>query len=83
MIASTAIDSFGIFPPTFTFQVKISIGHEFYVTTDDKYAEQGSSDYLYIDYKNLPKKVEVGRNIFIDDGKNSKKSQGRFDSSLF
>lgn len=49
-------------------QVKISIGHEFYVTTDEKYAEQGSDKYLYIDYKNLPKKVEVGRNIFIDDG---------------
>ncbi|KAK0519438.1 Pyruvate kinase [Tilletia horrida] len=48
--------------------VKISQGHEFYVTTDDKYADQCSDKYMYIDYKNLPKKVEVGRTIFIDDG---------------
>ncbi|CEH18766.1 pyruvate kinase [Ceraceosorus bombacis] len=48
--------------------VKISQGHEFYVTMDDAYAEKGSADYLYIDYKNLAKKVEVGRQIFIDDG---------------
>ncbi|PWN45047.1 pyruvate kinase [Ceraceosorus guamensis] len=48
--------------------VKISQGHEFYVTMDDAYAEKGSADYLYIDYKNLARKVEVGRQIFIDDG---------------
>jgi pyruvate kinase len=48
--------------------VKISTGHEFYVTTDDAYAEKCSATHLYIDYKNLAKKVEVGRQIFIDDG---------------
>lgn len=48
--------------------VKIARGHEFYVTTNDKYAESCSDKYLYIDYKNLPKKVEVGRTIYVDDG---------------
>ncbi|SPO19800.1 probable pyruvate kinase [Ustilago trichophora] len=48
--------------------VKIPMGHEFYVTTDDAYAEKCSLEYLYIDYKNLANKVEVGRTIFIDDG---------------
>lgn len=48
--------------------VKITAGHEFYVTMDDKYAEACSDQYLYIDYKNLAKKVEVGRTIYIDDG---------------
>ncbi|PWN27275.1 pyruvate kinase [Jaminaea rosea] len=48
--------------------VKVSMGHEFYVTTDDKYAEACSPEYLYIDYKNLAKKVEKGRTIYIDDG---------------
>lgn len=48
--------------------VKIQIGHEFYVTTDDQYADKCSDKYLYIDYKNLPKKVEVGKLIYVDDG---------------
>lgn len=48
--------------------VKIAMGHEFYVTTDDAYAEKCSDKHLYIDYKNLAKKVDVGRQIFIDDG---------------
>lgn len=48
--------------------VKISIGHEFYVTTDEQYADKGSDKYLYIDYKNLAKKVDVGKLIYVDDG---------------
>ena len=48
--------------------VKISMGHEFYVTTNDEFADKCSLEYLYIDYKNLAKKVEVGRTIYVDDG---------------
>jgi pyruvate kinase len=44
------------------------MGHEFYVTTDPQYAEKCSDKYLYIDYSNLAKKVDVGKSIFIDDG---------------
>ena len=38
------------------------------VTTDEHFADKCSAEHLYIDYKNLPKKVEPGRQIFIDDG---------------
>lgn len=48
--------------------VKITAGHEFYVTMDEQYAASGSDKYLFIDYKNLAKKVEKGRVIYIDDG---------------
>ena len=48
--------------------VKITAGHEFYVTMDEKYAQACSAEHLYIDYKNLAKKVEKGRIIYIDDG---------------
>jgi pyruvate kinase len=44
------------------------MGHEFYVTTDPQYADKCSDKYLYIDYVNLAKKVEVGKFIYIDDG---------------
>ncbi len=48
--------------------VKITAGHEFYVTTNDEYADKCSATHLYIDYKNLPKKVEPGKTIYVDDG---------------
>lgn len=48
--------------------VKIKAGHEMIVTTDEHFADKCSAEHLYIDYKNLPKKVEPGRQIFIDDG---------------
>lgn len=38
------------------------------MTTNDKYAEACSAEHLYIDYKNLPQKVEPGRVIYVDDG---------------
>ena len=47
---------------------KISMGHEFIVTTDPQYAEKCSAEYLFIDYENLPAKVKPGRVIFVDDG---------------
>lgn len=46
----------------------IDAGHEFYVTTDDAYAAKCSPQYLYIDYKNLPKMIAPGKKIYIDDG---------------
>ncbi|WFD01486.1 pyruvate kinase [Malassezia obtusa] len=43
-------------------------GREFIVTTDKEYAEKCSADHLYIDYENLPQKVQPDRIIYIDDG---------------
>ncbi|KIJ68560.1 hypothetical protein HYDPIDRAFT_173245 [Hydnomerulius pinastri MD-312] len=48
--------------------VPIKAGHEFTITTDDKYNESCSSEYLWLDYKNLPKVTAPGKLIFIDDG---------------
>ncbi|KAF9229173.1 pyruvate kinase [Gyrodon lividus] len=48
--------------------VPIKAGHEFIITTDDKYSESCGSDYLWLDYKNLPKVTAPGKPIYIDDG---------------
>lgn len=37
-------------------------------SVDDQYADEGNEEIIYIDYKNLPKVIEVGKTIFIDDG---------------
>ncbi|KAI0687765.1 pyruvate kinase [Cytidiella melzeri] len=48
--------------------IPIKAGHEFIVTTDDKYAEIGDDNILYMDYKNLPKVTAPGKLIYVDDG---------------
>lgn len=48
--------------------VKVKEGHEMIVTTDPQYADKCTAEYLYIDYPNLPHKVEPDRKIYIDDG---------------
>lgn len=49
-------------------EVPIPAGHEMTFSTDDKYAQSGSKEVLYIDYKNLPKVTDPGKFIFVDDG---------------
>lgn len=34
--------------------VKIPAGHEFYVTTDEAYAEKGTAEMIYMDYVSDP-----------------------------
>lgn len=36
-----------------TAQVKIPAGHEFYITTDEKYATASTAEYMYLDYVSL------------------------------
>lgn len=48
--------------------VKIAAGHEFYVTTDPKYAEACDDEYMYVDYANITKVTAPGRLIYVDDG---------------
>ena len=38
------------------------------LTTDENRKDDGDLSCIYIDYKNLPKSTDVGRNIFVDDG---------------
>ncbi|KAI8072095.1 pyruvate kinase [Thamnidium elegans] len=49
-------------------EVSIPKGHEMNITTDEKYANACDGENMYVDYKNLPKVIEVGKNIFVDDG---------------
>lgn len=37
-------------------------------SVDPKHAEECDDKIMYIDYKNLPKVIEVGKTVFIDDG---------------
>lgn len=38
------------------------------ITLDDAYIEKCSEEILWLDYKNITKVVDVGSNIYIDDG---------------
>ncbi|KAK4517203.1 uncharacterized protein ATC70_000535 [Mucor velutinosus] len=49
-------------------EIPIKAGHEMIFSTDDQYAEQCNDEIMYIDYKNLPKVIEVGKTVYIDDG---------------
>jgi len=46
----------------------ISAGHEFIVTTDQKYSEACDDHYMFVDYANLPKVTAPGKLIYVDDG---------------
>ncbi|CAG8454896.1 6437_t:CDS:2 [Racocetra fulgida] len=39
-----------------------------YDNLDEKYAEACDLNVMYIDYKNITKVIEVGKNIYVDDG---------------
>uniref|UniRef100_A0A1D1XJG8 Pyruvate kinase n=1 Tax=Anthurium amnicola TaxID=1678845 RepID=A0A1D1XJG8_9ARAE len=46
----------------------INAGHEMIFSTNDDYAETCDLKIMYVDYKNLPKVIEVGKLIYVDDG---------------
>ncbi|PVU93349.1 hypothetical protein BB561_003326 [Smittium simulii] len=48
--------------------VPFNTGHEMIFTTDDALKSEGCLEQIYIDYKNLPKVLSVGKTIYIDDG---------------
>ena len=43
-------------------------GSEVLVTVDDQYKNKCTASLVYVDYKNLPKVVRVGSDIYVDDG---------------
>lgn len=49
-------------------EVRLIKGSEVILSTDSRYREIGSAQCLFVDYKNLPKVMEVGSTIYIDDG---------------
>lgn len=48
--------------------IAVSAGHEFIVSTDDKYSEICDDKVMWVDYKNLPKVTAPGKLIYVDDG---------------
>lgn len=58
----------GVMKAGITAEVELVTGHQIILTTDDKYKEICDENYVWIDYKNIVKVVDVGKNIFIDDG---------------
>lgn len=49
-------------------ELPISAGHEMTFSTNDDYAECCDLKVMYVDYKNLPKVIGVGKLIYVDDG---------------
>ncbi|BGP13381.1 hypothetical protein JCM10213_008540 [Rhodosporidiobolus nylandii] len=48
--------------------IKINAGHRMKFSTRDEYATKCDDKVMYIDYKNLPKVIEKGKPIYVDDG---------------
>ncbi|KAI8866105.1 PK-domain-containing protein [Ramicandelaber brevisporus] len=48
--------------------VPIEAGHEMVFTVDPQYSDKGTAERMYIDYTNLPKVVDIGKKIYVDDG---------------
>ncbi|ORZ24325.1 pyruvate kinase [Absidia repens] len=49
-------------------ELPITKGTTLIFSTDDKYADICDDKVMYIDYKNLPKVIETGKVIYVDDG---------------
>ncbi|KAI9300436.1 pyruvate kinase [Cunninghamella echinulata] len=49
-------------------ELPIQKGTELLFHTDDQYATSCDDKVMYVDYKNLPKVIEVGKMIYVDDG---------------
>jgi pyruvate kinase len=48
--------------------IKINAGHKMTFTTDPAYADKCDDKVLFIDYANLPKMIDIGKPIYVDDG---------------
>jgi len=48
--------------------IPVKAGHEFFISTDEKYASICDDQILYVDYANLPKVTSPGKLIYVDDG---------------
>src|SRR5262245_39545721 len=48
--------------------MSFNAGHEMVFSMDEQYRNKGSLECIYIDYANLPKVIERGKIIYVDDG---------------
>ncbi|XP_068131859.1 pyruvate kinase PKM isoform X1 [Hyperolius riggenbachi] len=58
----------GLIKGSGTAEVELKKGATLKVTLDDAYQEKCDDTVLWLDYKNLPKVVEPGSKIYVDDG---------------
>ncbi|KAI9316731.1 pyruvate kinase [Dichotomocladium elegans] len=49
-------------------ELPISVGHEMIFSVDEQYKDICDDKVMYVDYKNLPKVIETGKTIYVDDG---------------
>jgi len=49
-------------------EVELVAGEKVTVTTSDQYKEICDKDFIWVDYPNIVKVVDVGKNIYVDDG---------------
>ena len=49
-------------------ELALETGAKIKLTTDESFREKCTKDVLFLDYKNLPKVIEIGKRIYIDDG---------------
>lgn len=49
-------------------EIELVAGKEITVTIDDQYKEVCDDKFIWVDYKNIIKVVDVGKNIYVDDG---------------
>jgi len=49
-------------------EVELIAGREVVLTIDGQYEDQCDETLIWVDYKNIVKVVDVGKNVFIDDG---------------
>lgn len=46
----------------------INANHEMIFTTEDRFKDKCDDNVMYLDYKNITKVIEPGKEIFVDDG---------------
>lgn len=51
-----------------TAEVELKKGETIKITLDDKYKENCDEKILWLDYKNMPKVVQIGSHVYVDDG---------------
>ena len=49
-------------------ELTLETGAKIKLTMDETFREKCTKDVLFLDYSNLPKVIEVGKRIYIDDG---------------
>ena len=58
----------GIMKAGVTAEVELVAGKEITITIDDKYMEICDENFVWVDYKNIIKVVDVDKFIYVDDG---------------